>query len=107
MPPKKKRKKEDMDRTPHCASKHLAKEDRNNAKGIIYCTNSKETLSSLPLSQSWKMTLEAAKIRGHKSFLEIAESLESEKDFPNTQYHNWCKKVYTHSGTLERISNER
>ena len=107
MPPKKKRKKEDVDWTPHCASKNLAKEGSNNVKGIIHCTDSKEALSSLPSSQFWKRTLEAAKIRGGKRFLEIAESLKSEKYFPNTQYHNRCKKVYTHSGTLERISNKR
>ena len=99
MPPKKNRKNEDVNWKPHCASKNLAKEDRNNTKGIIYCTDSKEVLSSLPSSHFWKKKLEAAKIRGGKIFLEIAESLEPEKDFPNTQYHNICKN-YIHTAEL-------
>ena len=107
MPPKKKRKEEDVDWKPHCASKKPAKEDRNNAKCIIHCTDSKEALSSLPSSQFRKRILEAAKIRDDKGVLEIAESLESEEDLPNIQYHNRCRRIYTHSGTLERISNKR
>ena len=46
---------------------------------------------------------EAAKIR----LLDIAKSLESEEDFPNIQYHNRCRRIYTHSGTLERITNKK
>ena len=38
MPPKKKRKEEDVDWKPHCASKKPAKENRNDAKCIIHCT---------------------------------------------------------------------
>ena len=106
MPPKKKRN-EDVDWEPNCASKKPAKENRNNAKCIIRCTDSKEALSLLPSSQFWKRILEAAKIRDGKRVLEIGESLESEEDFPNVVYHNRCRRVYTHSGTLERISNKR
>ena len=107
MRPKKKRKEEDVDWKPHCASKKPAKEDRNNAKCIIHCIDSKETVSLLPSSQYRKRILEAANIRDGKRVLETAESLESEEDFPKIQYHNKCRTVYTHSGTLERISNKR
>ena len=72
-----------------------------------YCTDSKGALSSLPSSQFWKRILEAAKIRDDKRVLEISESLEFEEDFPNIQYRNRCRRKYTHSGTLERISNKR
>ena len=107
MSAKKKRKEEDVDWKQPCASKKPAKEDRNNTKCIIHCTDSKEDLSSLPSSECWKRLLEAAKIRDDKRVLEIAESLESEEDLPNIQYHNRCRRVYTHSGTLERISKKR
>ena len=71
----------------------------------IDCIDLKETLSLLALSQFWKRIVEAAKIHDDKRYVEIAESLESEEEFPSLQDHNRCRRIYTHSGTLERISN--
>ena len=103
MPPKENQKEKDVGWKPHFAYKKPAKEDKNKAKCIVHCTDLKEALSSMPLSQFRKRILEAAKIRVDKRVLEIAESLESEEDFPNIQYHNRCRRVYIHSGTLERV----
>ena len=59
MPPKKNQKEKDVGWKPHFAYKKPAKENKNNAKCIVHCTDSKEALSSMPSSQFCKRILEA------------------------------------------------
>ena len=107
MPPKKKRIKrvEDSDWQPNVSAKN-PKENSNSGICIIHCTDAKDPLTSLSSSATWTKLLEVAKLRNDERVLEIAKSLRSE-EFPNIKYHERCKKVYTHSGTLERLSKKR
>ena len=103
---KKKRKEEDSDWEPQCAVKRNHNNHGNKKCVIHCCTDVKENLMALSSATCDKL-LEAARIRNDEKVLKVLEKFRSEKNPSEIKYHNRCKKVYVHSGSLERLSKRR
>ena len=81
------------------------KENRSAEKYIIHCSNSNENLRRLQSYESWKVLLDAAKIRKHQAVPEKASTV-SENKVPDILHHRRCRSIFTLKDTLQRIQEQ-
>ena len=71
---------------------------------IIHCTYStNESLITLQKFSTWKVLLNAAKIRNHERILKQAEELK-EEEVPVLQYHRQYYQQFIHKSSLNALT---
>ena len=81
------------------------KENRSAEKWIVHCSHSNENLIRLQSYKSWKVLLDAAKIRKHQAFLEKASTV-LENEVPDILHHRRCRSIFTLKDMLKRIQEQ-
>ena len=72
---------------------------------LIHCTDANDNLVSLQSIESWKVLLNAARIRKHEAVLKVASSV-GEGVIPGIKYHRKCRSTFTMKKLLNNIKKK-
>ena len=83
------------------------KKYENASQGIIHFCDAKEKLTSEQSLESWKVLVDADRIRNHHAILHLAETVLGKDEYPNTLYHRRCRSIFTHNKSLDQIGHQK
>ena len=92
----------DEEKRASCPSKKI--ENSSTEKCFIHCSKSNENLTKLQSYKSWKVLLDAAKIRQHQAVLEKAPPVP--ENALDILYHRKCRSIFTLKDILKQIQEQ-